>query len=457
MLVTMPLIAESNHSISKAQKIVYVFPIRKEIGSETWRITQRAFKEAEAMNASLIIIHMNTYGGLLESADSIRTRLLNSKIPVFVYIDNNAASAGALISIAADKIYMRKGANIGAATVVDQTGKALPDKYQSYMRSMMRATAESHGKDTIIKGKDTVVKWIRDPKIAEAMVDPRTYIRGVNDTGKVLTLTMEEAMKLGFCDGQAKSVKEIIIQSNLQNYQIVEMKFSALDKVVGFLVNPIVQGILIMIIVVGIYHEIQVPGLGFPIAAAIIAAMLYFAPLYLEGLAEHWEIILFIVGLILIALEIFVVPGFGVTGISGIVLTITGLALAMVDKISFNVYGWYAFIPLVKALVIVLVSMLTSFILSLYLSSKLINSSRLSGLSLNTVQDKSEGFVSFDMTSQNLAGKTGVAVTILRPAGKVSIDGTLYDAVAAFGYIEKDEKIKVLKFETGQLYVVKAV
>ncbi|HEY4787671.1 MAG TPA: nodulation protein NfeD, partial [Bacteroidales bacterium] len=168
---------------NKNKILIYQFDITKEIGPAVWRITRQSFKEAKLLKADLILIHLNTYGGLLDAADSIRTKIINSPIPVYVFIDNNAASAGALISIAADRIYMRTGASIGAATVVNQTGEPMPDKYQSFMRSMMRSTAESHGKDTIIKGKDTLIIWHRDPKIAEAMVDPRTYIPNVNDSG----------------------------------------------------------------------------------------------------------------------------------------------------------------------------------------------------------------------------------------------------------------------------------
>ena len=135
------------------------------------------------MGADAVLIHMNTYGGQVDAADSMRTAILYNPIPVYVFIDNNAASAGALISIACKKIYMRKGANIGAATVVNPTGEAMPDKYQSYMRSMMRSTAEAHGQDTIVQKNDTLYKWKRDPLIAEAMVDERVAIPNLIDTG----------------------------------------------------------------------------------------------------------------------------------------------------------------------------------------------------------------------------------------------------------------------------------
>ena len=235
--------------------LVYVFGIKEEIAKPAFRITQKAIEEAEHLGANYIIIHMNTYGGLVDAADSIRTKILNTQIPVFVFIDNNAASAGALISIAADSIYMRAGGNIGAATVVNQSGAAMPDKYQSYMRSTMRSTAESHGKDTTIVDNDTIIKWHRDPLIAEAMVDPRTYIEGIIDTGKVLTFTTEEAIKYGYCEGAANSIDEVIKNAGISNYEIKEYKPSGLDKFIGLLLKPAIQGILILLIIGGLYDQ----------------------------------------------------------------------------------------------------------------------------------------------------------------------------------------------------------
>ena len=194
--------------------------------------------QATELNADIVLIHLNTYGGLVDAADSIRTALLNFPKPTWVFIDNNAASAGALISIACDSIYMRKGANIGAATVVTQTQEAAPDKYQSYMRSMMRSTAQAQG---------------RDPRIAEAMVDPDVFIDGIVDSGKVLTFTTEEAIANNYCDGEAESIEEIIKKNNIADYEIISQEITWQDKFIGFLINPVVSGLLIMLIIGGIY------------------------------------------------------------------------------------------------------------------------------------------------------------------------------------------------------------
>ncbi len=441
-------------SSGDSTQVVYVFKIFREIGSTSWIHTQEAFAEAKEANASCIILHLNTYGGEVVFADSIRTKILNSNTPVYVFIDNNAASAGALISIACDSIYMRPGANIGAATVVNQTGQQMPDKYQSYMRSTIRATAEAHGADTIITANDTIIKWHRDPKIAEAMVDDRIYIPGIIDTGKVLTFTALEAIKNGFCEGEANSVEDVIEKLNINNYDIVEFQPSFYDGLKGFLMSPVFQGILVLIIMGGIYFELQTPGIGFPILAASIAALLYFAPLYIDGIAENWEIILFLIGIVLIALEVFVVPGFGITGISGITLVITGLTLSMLDNVAFDFSG-VGFDAFFRALMTVLSGFIVSVILVIYMSDKLFSKEPLAGIALQATEDVDMGFISFENSLKELMGQSGKAYTDLRPAGKIEIDDEQYDAVADTGYIERGEEITVVRFIHGQLYVSK--
>lgn len=422
------------------KKLVYVFKISDEIAKPVWYKTRKALTEASVMKADIILIHMNTYGGLLDMADSIRTAILNNKVPVWVFIDNNAASAGALISIACDSIYMRQGANIGAATVVNQTGEQLPDKYQSYMRALMRSTAQANG---------------RDPDIAQAMVDPRIHVEGVNDSGQVVTFTAQEAMKHGYCNAMAENIPEVLKKAGLSNYTVHEQQLTATDKIIGFLTSSVVSGILIVIIVAGIYFEFQSPGAAFPIIIAIIAALFYFAPLYLEGLAANWEIMVFIIGVILLAVEIFAIPGFGVTGIIGIFMMIMGLTLAMIDNLYFE-FSPSATVKLAESFFIVVIAFFTSVTGSIYLTRKLFTGKTFFGdLALVATQQKNDGFTSADATYSDITGKSGIAQTMLRPAGKVMIDGMLYDATALTGYIDKGEQVEVVKYETAQLFVRK--
>ncbi len=437
--------------------LVYTFSIMDMIAAPTWRITQEAMEEATELGADVIILHLNTYGGEVSAADSIRTKLLNSPIPVHVFIDDNAASAGALISIACDSIYMKAGGKIGAATVVNQTGEQVPDKYQSYMRATMRATAEAHGKDTIISGGDTLLVWHRNPSIAEAMVDPKLFVEGVSDTGQVLTFTASEAIEHGYCDGIAENMEDVIRQLGIKEYTLKSYTPSGMDKVIGFLINPMLSGVLIMIIIGGIYFELQSPGIGFPLIASLLAALLYFAPLYLEGMAENWELIIFIVGIILVMVEVFAIPGFGVAGVAGIIAMVTGLTLSLVDNVVFEnpEFTGEGLGILMKSLSLVLVSMLFGLILSLWATRKLLTTTAFTNLSLKSEQQVSDGFIGVETEGGTLLGESGTAHTVLRPSGKVMVSGKLYDAKSEYGLIDRGDPIKVIRFENGQVYVVK--
>ncbi|MDT8308480.1 MAG: NfeD family protein [Bacteroidales bacterium] len=419
--------------------LVYKYDIKENIAPPVWRTTQKAFNMAKEMQADLILIHMNTYGGTVIHADSISKKILTSTIPVVVFIDNNAASAGAWISISCDSIYMAPGARIGAATVVNQTAEEMPDKYQSYMRSSMRATAETKG---------------RDPDIAEAMVDEDKYIEGVSDSGKVLTFTTGDAIRHGFCEGEVANIKELMEKYGVDDYEIVEHRLTAMDKIIGFLISPAISGLLIMLIIGGIYFELQSPGIGFPLAAAMVGALLYFAPLYLEGLAANWEIMIFIAGFVLIAVEIFAIPGFGVAGISGIVLIITGLAFSMLDNVVFD-FSHIEPMKIFGAFSIVMTSIFLAIIFSYIITDRIFGHKTVlfGQLSLNTNLDKTEGYTTSVATTAALVGKSGVAFTVLRPSGKVEIDDIVYDASAESGYIDKDQEVVVVKYATGQLVV----
>ncbi len=418
-------------------KRVFVFDIREMIAPPAWHSTRQAIMQAEKEKADIILIQMNTYGGLLDAADSIRTRILDTQIPVYVFINKNAASAGALISLACDSIYMAPGANIGAATVVDQQGKPMPDKYQSYMRSLMRSTAEVTG---------------RNPDIAQAMVDPRIVIPGISDSGQVLSMTPSEAIINGFCEAEVNSIKEIMAHAGISHYEIIPYHITATDHIIKFLIRPWISGILIMIIIGGIYFELQTPGVGFPLAAAIIAALLYFAPLYIQGMANHWEIILFLAGLVFIILEIFVIPGFGLTGILGIIFTVSGLSLALIRSTGPGFFD-VDLTALVKAFSLVIIASTLALGVSIYLTKIIFSSKRFSYLGLQKIQEKEKGYSSASDSYSKMLGHHGISVTKLRPAGKVQIDDQVFDAVALRNFINKNEAVEVVDYRQSQLIV----
>lgn len=458
VLVADTEVAEAATEPSAGRKKVYLFPIREDIMPSTQRLVEKCLDEATATGADYVVIDMDTYGGLVDAADKIRTKVLHYPKPVYVFINNQAASAGALISLAADSIYMRDGASIGSATVVDQQGQVVADKYQSFMRGMMRATAEAHGKvvDHISAGGDTVWRWFRDPRIAEAMVDPTISIPGLIDSTKVLAFSPEEAIKWHYSEGKAQSVDELLVLAGVDDYEITEYKPTTLDKILGFLTNPVFQGLLIMLIIGGIYFEMQTPGIGFPLIAAIVGAVLYFAPLYLEGLAAHWELAVFIIGIILIILEIFVTPGFGVLGVLGILGVVLGLAFAMIDTdlLKYIPSGQLSAGYLLRPIGLVIASVTVALLLSVWLGRRLLTGeSRLRrAVVLTSNMDADQGYVSHT-GSRDLVGLTGVTLTALRPAGKVMIGNDILEAAGENGqFIDKGVEVTVSRDEGGVLY-----
>lgn len=432
--------------------LIYRINIKENIGSNTWVYLQNGMHEALEKNATCILLHMNTYGGGLQEADSMRTAILEYPLPVYVFIDNNAASAGALISLACDSIFMKNSGSIGAATVVQsQDGAKAPDKYQSYMRAMMRATAETHGRDTIINGIDTTYKWRRDPSIAEAMVDESVVIEGYVDSTKILTLTAGDAVKLGYCDGIADNINQIAVEFlQYKDYELHTYNPTFYDKLKGFLTNNIFQAFMIMFIIGGIYFELQSPGIGFPTAVAITAAILYFTPLYLTGYAQNWEVLLFVLGLILIVFEIFVIPGFGVVGISGIGLVVVSLILALIGNVRFNFD--MPVVHLFKASMTVLAGLGMAVIFIIYSVSRIGKKGVLKKVALSSDQ---EGYISVSLEPQSLVGEKGVAVTDMHPSGKVLIGNEYYDAISMKNFVKKGDNVVVKRYENFQLYVMK--
>lgn len=418
-----------------------VMEIKSDIDPRMLRYVKLALEHAEETKADYVIVEMDTYGGVLTDAKEIVDLVMDFKKPIWVYINSDAASAGALISIACDSIYMSPGASIGAATVVEGAGgEAAPDKYQSYMRSIMRATAEENG---------------RDPRIAEGMVDERVVIDSVKQAGKVITLTTTEAIAYGYCEGKVESIDEILKLNRVSNYELEHFKLGLTERIIAFFLNPFISGLLILVIIAGIYFEMQTPGIGFALFAAIIALVLYLVPYYLNGLAEYWEILALFVGLVLIVMEIFVIPGFGVAGIAGITLTVLSMVLIMLNNDFFN----FDYVPLgdiVMALFATLGGISGGALVLFFGAPKLAQSQAFRNIALNDTQETAQGYTS-NFNSGTFVGKNGTAFTVLRPSGKVLIDDTLYDAFTRGEYVEKGDPIEVIGAEGSSLRVKKSI
>ena len=418
--------------------VIYRIRLDQDIDKSSQRLVTLGLEKAAQAGADYVLLDLDTYGGAVDAADSIRSAILRYEKPVVAYVNMQAASAGALISIACDSIYMKTGSSIGAATVVDQNGNVMPDKYQSFMRGMMRSTAQATG---------------RDPKIAESMTD----------TANVLTLTPSEAIEAGFCEGVAESYQEVVeILADGSAYKVRDMSedMTLLDKLIQLLLHPLLQSIFMMMIIGGIFVEIRTPGIGLPLVTAIVGALLYFAPAYLGHLASYWEIILFAVGLLLIALEIFVIPGFGVAGISGIALMVISLALAMIDNAELWTWdGNLDLRPIIKPIGIVILSSSAAIFGSVWLVRKLYATRSFDHIALREEMKASEGYTGVVSGLESLIGRQVVVFSDLRPSGKVKTsDGHIYEAAMKYGgYAAKNEVLTVVDAQQGRLYCEKTL
>lgn len=420
-------------SATDSLTVIYRIRLDSDIDKSAQRLITLGLEKADKAGADFVMIDLDTYGGAVDAADSIRSAILRYDKPVAAYVNMQAASAGALISIACDSIYMKTGSSIGAATVVDQTGNVMPDKYQSFMRGMMRSTAQATG---------------RDPHIAESMTD----------TANVLSMTPTEAIAVGYCEGVYETVDEVAqAMAGDKEFVVKSMEddMTFLDRLIQLLLNPLLQSIFMMMIIGGIFVEIRTPGIGLPLVTAIIGALLYFAPGYLGHLVSYWEILLFVAGLILIGIEIFVLPGFGVAGITGIVAVVLSLAFAMVDNIElFNWDGTLNLQPIIQPLGIVIISAAAAVFGSVWLVKKLYATRSFDHIALRQEMKAEDGFTGVVSGLDSLVGETVTVFTDMRPGGKVkTADGRILEATLKFGgFASKGETLKVLSAEQGRLY-----
>ena len=436
ILIFSALILSFWASASDSHTLIYRIRLDQDIDKASQRLVVLGLEKASGANADYVLLDLDTYGGAVDAADSIRSAILRYPKPVVAYVNMQAASAGALISIACDSIYMKTGSSIGAATVVDQSGNVMPDKYQSFMRGMMRSTAQATG---------------RDPKIAESMTE----------TAKVLTLTPTEAIAVGYCEGIAESYQDVAkCIAGGDDYIIKDMadEMTWLDKLIQFLLHPLLQSIFMMMIVGGIFVEIRTPGIGLPLLTAVVGALLYFAPAYMVNLLSNWELLLFIAGLILLVMEIFVIPGFGVCGILGIIAVVLALAFGMVDNADFyEIDGTFTLTPLLRPICIVTVSAAAAIFGGVWLVRRLYTTRSFDYIALREEMSASEGYSGVVMGLEVLIGQNVTVLNDLKPSGKVrSGDGRIYEAVLQTGgYASKGEVLKVVAAEQGRLYCEK--
>jgi membrane-bound serine protease (ClpP class) len=421
---------------STQKNVVYVVPVKGVIDLGLAPFIQRVLNEAQKNQAAAVILDINTFGGRVDAAVQIRDALLNSPVRTIAFIDKRAISAGALISLAAQTVVMAPGSTIGAATPV-QSGPAgsttapTSEKTVSYVRKEFRATAESRK---------------RPPLIAEAMVDSDVVIPDVSEKGKLLTLTTEEALKLKVADLQANSIEALLKELNILDTELRSFTPNWAEEVVRFLTHPVVSSLLVSVAMLGIFLELRTPGFGAPGVIGLSSLSLFMWGHWLVQLAGWEELLLALLGVFLFALELFVIPGFGIVGILGLLALLGALVMSTLGAGSHSGFVLWAVVRMgfSVALAIVLTALFLKFLPKLPIGRKLI---------LSTALETSDGFSSAPPTDYQWLGRTGLAHSTLRPAGIADFQGHRVDVVSDGEFIDAGAPIRVLHVDGNRIVV----
>ena len=421
---------------STQKNVVYVVPVKGVIDLGLAPFVQRVLDEAQKNQAAAVVLDINTFGGRVDAAVQIRDALLNSPVRTIAFIDKRAISAGALISLAAQTVVMAPGSTIGAATPV-QSGPAgsttapTSEKTVSYVRKEFRATAESRK---------------RPPLIAEAMVDSDVVIPDVSEKGKLLTLTTEEALKLKVADLQANSIEALLKELNILDTELRSFTPNWAEEVVRFLTHPVVSSLLVSVAMLGIFLELRTPGFGAPGVIGLSSLSLFMWGHWLVQLAGWEELLLALLGVFLFALELFVIPGFGIVGILGLLALLGALVMSTLGAGSHSGFVLWAVVRMgfSVALAIVLTALFLKFLPKLPIGRKLI---------LSTALDTSDGFSSAPPSDYQWLGRTGLAHSTLRPAGIADFQGHRVDVVSDGEFIDAGAPIRVLHVDGNRIVV----
>jgi membrane-bound serine protease (ClpP class) len=384
-----------------AEPLVYLIPIHKTIEGGLAAFVERAIREAEEAGADAIIFDVNTPGGRVDAA------------------------------IVAEHIVMAGGSTIGAATPVDLQGEKASEKYVSYFRAEMKATAEKRG---------------RPVRLAEAMVDEDVGIPGLCPKGKLLTLTAEEALQHGMADHTANTVNEVLALYGLSGATVTSPRVNWAERIVRFLTDPIVSSMLITLGFLGLLFELRTPGWGVGGSIGLIALTLFFGGHLIVHLANWSELLLFGTGVVLLLIELLYIPGFGVVGVLGIGLMVTGLVLSFVGRFPSGQ-------EILGALRLLGLSVITTIVASILILRSLPKRAFWGRILLQTAETTQEGFRASPAEPESMIGATGTALTLLRPAGTGIFGDHRLPVVTEGGYVPKGTAIKIVAVEGNRIVV----
>lgn len=423
-------------SAQTPRPVVYVAPIEGMIDLGVAPFVQRVLREAERDKAAAVVFEINTFGGRVDAAVVVRDALLSAKVPTIAFINRRAISAGALIALAANTIAIADGGTIGAATPVQVGTPGAPaqpveEKTVSYVRKEFRSTAESRNRPALV---------------AEAMVDSDIEIDGLIAKGKLLTLTTDEALAQRVADFQAESLSEVLEQRDLVGADIRRAEVNWAEQIVRFLTHPIVSSLLVSVALLGILVEIRTPGIGLPGIAGVLALTLYLGGHWIVQLAGWEELLLIVLGLGLVAAEVFIIPGFGIAGVGGILALIAGLALSVIGAGATGD-------AIANALGRVLVSTVLAAVAGAILMRFITRTPLSRALVLETDMSADKGWASAPASDHRLLHATGTAHTTLRPAGIADFNGERVDVVSDGELIEAGTDIIVSRVDGNRVVV----
>ena len=400
----------------------------------------------EHPDAAAIVLDVDTFGGRVDAAVQIRDALLAAGPPVIAYVHPRAISAGALISYAADHIVFAPGGSMGAVTPVQQNDdgetEAVGEKMTSYMRAEMRTTAEANG---------------RDGDLAEAMVDRTLVVDGVVDDTKLLTATTELAVQLGLADDVQPTLGALLAAAGLERAEQVRAETYWAEELSRFLTDPAVSGILMSLGMLGLLIELYSPGVGLPGAVGVFCLSAFFGGHLIADLAGMEELVLLVLGLVALGLEVFIIPGFGVAGVLGIVLIVSSLALSLVGmpltvswELGYLTDALQTVLVSIAATIVVM-AMLVRFLPRRAMPGWLVLRTELGKEGAAPDADEADFHAAPDLAA--LLGLEGTAETDLRLAGKARIDGRIVDVVSAHAYLRRGVRVRVSKVEGVRVVV----
>ena len=395
---------------------------------------ERAIREAEDAGASVVVLDIDTPGGRVDSAERIADAISDSGVPVYAFVNRRAFSAGALISLATRGIYMRPGSVIGAATPVDGSGTKASEKIVSAMRSEMRALAEAQG---------------LDPAIAEAMVDESLAIPEVVDAGQLLTLTTEEAVRIGYAT-RTENFATLLEEFGVAGAEVTDVGVNWAERFVRFFSHPVVSPFLLTLGFLGLIIEVKTPTFGLAGLAGVLSLSLFFGSHLILGLAGWEDLLLFGAGVLFVAAEVLLIPGFGVFGVLGIAGIAGGIYMSLLGSLPTAQ-------DLGRAIGVLSTTLLLLLVTGWVLLRHLPKSTRLfqSGFFLGTRTDRAIGYESAERRT-DLVGAEGVAVTDLRPSGVGIFSDERVDIVSESEWIEEGTPVRVVSAE-GYRRVVRPI